>query len=105
RVVVDRPASGEKRPDAVGEPEGGEDVSHLLGVAVSDIALGVHHGNVRGKSILAPHVEDVADELRLTKQVGPHNLTRWIWVMLEAHEGHIRDTVARLQLIDETAKP
>jgi hypothetical protein len=47
----------------------------------------------------------VADSLRLTKEVGPYDLTRRIGIMLEAQEGQVRDTVAGFQVIEEATEP
>src|SRR4051812_39381705 len=105
RMIVDRAARSEERSDAVGQPESGEDVRHLLSVAVRDIALRVHHGDIGGKTVLTPDVEDVADELRLAKEVGPDDFTGRVWIMLEAHEGEIGEAIVLLQIIEETSEP
>src|SRR3954454_7045897 len=53
-VIVHCAAGREECANAVAEPECGEDVGHLLCIPIRDITLGIHHGDVGRKAVLAP---------------------------------------------------
>src|ERR1700730_3249251 len=56
RMVIDgsRTTLREKRADAVGQPEPGEDVLHRIGERPGDIALRVHQRHIRGNPVVPP---------------------------------------------------
>ena len=74
--------------------QAGEAEERLLEFAVSDVALGVHHGDIRGKAVLPPDIEDVADEFGLAIEIGPDDFAGWEGIVFEAHEGEVGEAVA-----------
>src|SRR5438105_15599827 len=104
-MIIDGASGGEEGAYAIAEPEGREDVCHLLRVAIGYIAFGVHHRDARRKPVLPPHLENVADKLRLAEQIGPDDFAGRIRIVLEAHEREIRQAIASLEVVEESPQP
>ena len=69
------------------------------------VGLGVEHRDSRRQSVVSPHFQDMGDQLRLLVQVCPRCFAPIIGIVLEGHEGEVRQALMRLQVFEKSPEP
>ena len=69
------------------------------------VRLCVEHRDSGRQTVVAPHLHDVGDQLRLLIQILPRRLAAVVGIVFERHEGKIRKALVSVQIIEESAEP